>query len=140
MIDTLTPEFVVGIPPDPEPGVLYVSMEYATSVHLCPCGCGLKVVLPLNPAQWRLCYDGETISLSPSVGNWQYPCRSHYWIRHNQVHWAGAWSDAQIERGRRRDAADLERYHRGPRQTEAKDAFPRELSGWWSRLKRWSRR
>ena len=30
-------------------------------------------------------YDGETVSLSPSIGNFQFPCKSHYWIRENRV-------------------------------------------------------
>jgi hypothetical protein len=42
------------------------------------CGCGKKVVLPLHPTHGKLTYDGETVSLSPSVGNWSFPCESHY--------------------------------------------------------------
>lgn len=137
MSDLLIPEFVVGIPRRPEPGVLYVSMEYATTVHLCPCGCGIQVVLPLSPAQWRLSYDGESVSLSPSVGNWQFPCRSHYWIRNSRIHWSTTWSDAQIKRGRRRDAEDLERHYAPPGHSEGRPrASQRGPIAWWSRLMR----
>ena len=34
-------------------------------------------------------FDGRTISLNPSIGNWSYPCRSHYWIKGNRVVWDG---------------------------------------------------
>ena len=81
----LTHEFVDFIPDRPEPGVLYVSIRYATAVHLCACGCGNKAVTPLTPKDWKLTFDGESISLHPSVGNWGFPCRSHYWIRNDHA-------------------------------------------------------
>jgi len=108
--DTFEPRFVELIPGDIEAGTLYVSMTYATTVHLCACGCGNKVVLPLSPAEWRLTFDGESVSISPSVGNWEYPCRSHYVIRKNRVRWASAWTDEQVRAGRERDQRDLDIY------------------------------
>lgn len=104
-------EFVEFVPSQLEEGKLYVSVEYATAVHLCACGCGNKVVTPLSPAEWQLIYDGDSVSLHPSVGNWQFPCQSHYWVRRNEVRWAAQWSSRKIETGRERDAADLARYH-----------------------------
>ena len=62
-------QFVESVPDELEPGVLYVSMDDAITVHLCACGCSNQVVLPLHPTGWRLIYDGETVSVSPSVGN-----------------------------------------------------------------------
>jgi hypothetical protein len=50
-------------------------------------------------------YDGETVSLDPSVGNWSLPCRSHYWIRRGAVRWAPAWTDEEIEENREGDRA-----------------------------------
>jgi hypothetical protein len=35
-------EFVEFIPKERQEGVLYVSIPYATAVHNCFCGCGLK--------------------------------------------------------------------------------------------------
>ena len=32
--------------------------------------------------------DNGTVSLRPSIGNWQLPCRSHYFIVRNRVVWA----------------------------------------------------
>ncbi|HZO94957.1 MAG TPA: DUF6527 family protein [Candidatus Baltobacteraceae bacterium] len=84
-----TVQFVKSVPETPAPRVLYVSMEFATAVHLCGCGCGNEVVTPLSRRNgWKLLYDGETVSLSPSVGNWSFPCRSHYFITENKVLWA----------------------------------------------------
>ncbi|MHB1991398.1 DUF6527 family protein [Metallibacterium scheffleri] len=78
-------------------------MEYGTVVHSCCCGCGLEVVTPLTPTDWHLSYDGEAISLRPSVGNWNFPCQSHYVITRNRVFESGHWSKEQIEAEQRRD-------------------------------------
>lgn len=77
-------EFVHYMPKELNQGVLYVSMEYSLVMHLCACGCGEKVATPLSPEDWKLTYDGESVSLSPSVGNWEFSCQSHYWIRKNK--------------------------------------------------------
>jgi Family of unknown function (DUF6527) len=71
-------QFVEFMPKLLDDGVLYVSMTYATASHRCFCGCGMKVVTPLSPTDWRLTFDGDSLSLHPSIGNWSYPCRSHY--------------------------------------------------------------
>ncbi len=71
-----------------EPDALYVSMTYATAIHKCACGCDNETVTPLAPDEWSLRYDGETISLTPSIGNSGLKCTSHYWIRGNRIVWA----------------------------------------------------
>ena len=101
-------EFVEYVPRDLEEGVLYVSIPFATAVHRCPCGCGNKVVTPITPTGWHLLFDGEAVSLTPSIGNWALPCRSHYWIRSNGIQWAGAWTDKMVAAGQLRDNRDLE--------------------------------
>jgi hypothetical protein len=78
-------EFVEQIPERLNDGVLYVSMSFGTVVHKCACGCGSEVVTPLSPTDWKLTFDGESISLHPSIGNWSFACRSHYWITNGQV-------------------------------------------------------
>jgi hypothetical protein len=70
----------------------------------------MKVVRPIRPTGWRLTYDGDTVSLHPSVGNWSYPCRSHYWIRSNHAIPAGPMPQEAIESGRRRDCAAKDAY------------------------------
>ena len=103
--------FVEHIPERLEPGVLYVSMEYATSAHSCCCGCGEEVVTPFTPTDWKMTFDGETISLRPSIGNWTLKCRSHYVIDRGKVIEAGPWRDEQVEAERRRDRAAKARFY-----------------------------
>ena len=101
----LAHRFVDHIPERLEPGELYISIPFATAVHLCACGCGHEVVTPLSPTDWKMTFDGESISLHPSIGNWSFPCQSHYWIRNNRVRRAPRWSAEQITAGRDRDRA-----------------------------------
>ena len=42
------------------------------------------MVTPLKPTDWKLTFDGKTITLYPSIRNWNFACRSHYWIRNNR--------------------------------------------------------
>jgi hypothetical protein len=86
-IQELKVVFTDSIPIDLVDGFLYISMEYCMAKHKCPCGCGLTVITPILPKRWHLYYDGETISLSPSIGNYQF-CGSHYFIRKNKIVWA----------------------------------------------------
>jgi len=96
----LIPEFVINIPAEIEIGVLYISMHYATAVHRCCCGCGNEVVTPLSPRDWKLYFDGEGITLQPSIGNSSFACRSHYFIRGNRITWMLPMSDRDIEAAR----------------------------------------
>jgi hypothetical protein len=102
-ISQFTPHFVENIPEALEPGVLYVSMTLASAIHLCACGCGREVITPLSPTDWKLCFDGENVSLDPSIGNWSFPCHSHYWIRRGKVRWSRLWSAEEIADGRVHD-------------------------------------
>jgi len=72
--ETLRHEFVEHIPEELEEGVLYVSITYATAAHKCACGCGREVITPFTPTDWKMTFDGETISLAPSIGNWNFEC------------------------------------------------------------------
>ena len=104
--DRLVTRHVEFIPEDLLPGVLYVSDRYQTATHLCCCGCGKEVVTPLNPAKWRLREAGGEVSLSPSIGNWEFPCQSHYWIEAGRVEWARAFSQDRIRAVQARDRRD----------------------------------
>lgn len=109
----LAHRFVEHVPERLDPGVLYISMEYGTVAHSCCCGCGEEVVTPLTPTDWKMTYDGETVSLHPSVGSWTLPCRSHYVIKQGKVIEAGSWTEAQIAAERRRDRAAKARFYGG---------------------------
>jgi hypothetical protein len=89
------------VPKALESGILYVSEEFGACLHLCACGCGTKVSTPIGPTDWALEETQAGPTLAPSVGNWQFPCKSHYYIRGGQIVWAGAWTPEQIKSGRR---------------------------------------
>lgn len=134
-------EFVELIPEELEQGTLYVSIRFATASHLCCCGCGNKVVTPIRPTDWKLIFDGKAISLDPSIGNWNFPCQSHYWIRNNRVDWAPQWSQEQIERGRLRDR-QAKQDHFGATETSPETGIKRPKAStskrtWWQAAKEW---
>jgi hypothetical protein len=106
--------------------MLYVCIPYTTVVHRCCCGCGREVVTPLGPTDWRVTFDGETVSLEPSIGNWSFPCRSHYWIVRNRVRWARTWTSAEIDAGRSSNALAKARGFDavGSRGTDGRPATP----------------
>jgi hypothetical protein len=112
-VDRLRPRFVEEMPDDLDEGVIYVSLEHRSMLHLCACGCGSEVVLPLTPLDWRLTYDGEDVSLAPSIGSWNLPCRSHYFVERGRVRWTGGMSAVQVEALRRDD-----RRRRGHREED----------------------
>lgn len=96
-------QFVDMVPDKLGEGVLYVSLEYCTAVHKCFCGCGKEVATPFSPTDWQLTFDGDVVSLAPSIGNWSYPCRSHYWLRGNRIQWCAEMPLSMINAGRARD-------------------------------------
>lgn len=106
----LTHEFVEYIPEVLRERTLYISIRFATAVHKCLCGCGSEVVTPLSPRDWKLVFDGETVSLDPSIGNWSFPCQSHYWIRRNKVVWARQWSKREIQAVRADERGEYANY------------------------------
>jgi hypothetical protein len=84
----LEPVFVEGFMPEKlEQGKLYISEEYWPVLHLCCCGCGKVTSTPIGIEGWKLTVTDKKVTLSPSVGNFQYPCKSHYFIRDNKVVW-----------------------------------------------------
>ena len=91
--------------------VLYISMDYATAAHSCCCGCGEQVVTPFTPHDWQMTFDGETISIWPSIGNWDYACHSHYVVRRSRVIEADPWSDEEIGAGRVKDREAKKRFY-----------------------------
>jgi hypothetical protein len=107
---TVQHKFVEFMPDQIEEGILYVSMEYCTAIHKCVCGCGNEVVTPISPTDWQLTFDGKSISLSPSIGNWSFDCKSHYWIDKNQIRHADRWTNDEIDFGRKNDKKKKKKY------------------------------
>ena len=104
-------KFIELVPPVLEEGVLYISIEYCSAIHKCVCGCGNKVVTPISPTEWQLTFDGKSVSLHPSIGNWNFECKSHYWIIKNKVKFARKWSDDEIEEGKKEEAKLKAQYY-----------------------------
>lgn len=125
-------KFVEFIPENIEQGTLYISMQYATAMHKCACGCGNIVVTPFSPTDWKLLFNGDSVSLSPSIGNWSFPCRSHYFIRNDQVDWCSAWSKKQIQNGREADKKLKNEYYNQLRNNK-KEPFIKVL---WLNIKK----
>jgi hypothetical protein len=107
---TLQHKFVEFIPDTIEEGVIYISIEYCTAIHKCVCGCGNEVVTPLSPTDWSIEFDGDSVSLSPSIGNWNFKCKSHYWIKKNKIRMARKWSQDEIHNERYCDKLNKTKY------------------------------
>lgn len=116
------------IPKVLEPGILYVAEELGAAAHLCACGCGTKVRTPLSPVDWALSVTPWGPTLYPSIGNWQQPCQSHYWIRNGEVRWAERWGAEEIAAGRERDEGRARQYFEG-RARRARNRVLGELLG-----------
>jgi hypothetical protein len=131
-------EFAEFIPERLEAGVVYVSMPYAMAVHRCFCGCGAKVVTPITPTDWQLTFDGDSVSLDPSVGSWSLACRSHYWLKGGTVVWAAEWDQKMIDRERARDRREKLNYYSRPNVgAPNSDAAERPATSFWRRAVRY---
>jgi hypothetical protein len=108
-----------------ESGVLYVSEEFGAVAHLCACGCGEKVRTPLGPTEWKFDESREGPTLYPSIGNWQKPCKSHYWIKGGKVIWASAWTSGQVIAGRKSEEERAQTYY------STKDHEMNIFQKWW---------
>jgi hypothetical protein len=143
--EELEHEFVDQLPDELNEGVLYVSMEFGTAAHLCCCGCGTRVLTPLRPNRWRMTFDGERIWLCPSIGNWNFDCKSHYWVQGSKVRWAAQMSPEEVKAIRERSregwvppaasaTAPLERTRDEPDDGRAEPKGGRKR-GRWERVK-----
>ena len=115
----IRPEFVESAPNQLSDGVIYISDRFHTALHKCCCGCGREVVTPLNPAGWSYIRKGGTVTLKPSIGNWSFPCKSHYLIIRNEVVWASKMSVRQIAAVKARDERDQQEYITRSNQAKA---------------------
>lgn len=136
-VSKLDHRFVEFLPDELDDGVLYISTTYATAQHNCCCGCGERVTTPLSPTDWSLTFDGRTVSLHPSIGNWSLPCQSHYWIQRSKIVWAPRLTRDQIGAGRTRDRKTKAAYYAADDES-ATDERPVTMpaASWWRRLLR----
>lgn len=130
-IDRLAHQFVTYVPEILDEGVLYISMQYRVSAHLCCCGCRERVVTPLGPAQWVMTFDGATISLRPSIAAGR--CNSHYVIRGGSVHWLRPLTEHERDIATREDLlASTQSYGGAGKKAEevASRSMARGARGW----------
>lgn len=93
-------EFVDKIPSNLEDGILYVCISCNVIIHRCVCGCGERTVTPIDKKYgWIMKYDGQAITLRPSIGNFSIPCRSHYYITDNNVEWLESYQHKNNKKG-----------------------------------------
>ena len=126
-------------------GVICISIPYATVVHKCACGCGNEVITPLSPTDWKLTFDGESVTLFPSIGNWTFDCRSHYWITNNRIEWSYQLSESEIRDRRIVDKLNKTKYYEDhiasePRVVANQGTNRGTQRSWsisWRRVKQW---
>ena len=119
--------WVEDMPPVLQPHTFYISTQHRLTEHLCACGCGAEISLPLGPSEWRIDGYGACVSLHPSVGNWRLPCKSHYVIHNSTTQWRETWTDQEIAAGRTHD--------RNAKDREI--AANRRRKHWWLRTWYW---
>lgn len=141
-VDRLKPHYLTQFPEQLQEGILYISEEFSLTAHKCCCGCQEDVVLKLGPAKWHLTKEPDSsVSLYPSVGNWKYACRSHYWIENNEVLDAGPMSAGTIKRVQRRDRVERQQYleqYASATEQEHQDGWKRityAIQRGWRRVK-----
>lgn len=123
MIDKIKLLHVEFLPKELEPEILYVSIEFGVAGHICPCGCGSKIITPLGGTEWKFLEIKGEASLYPSIGNWQLPCRSHYWIRKGKVKWSYSWSDERIAKGYEAEEEKRKAYYNKLYEKNKEDNF-----------------
>jgi hypothetical protein len=132
------------IPEELQAGILYVSRDGDVAGHLCACGCGKEVITPLSPTDWSLTLTRQGATLNPSIGNWAFPCRSHYFISSGNVIWAKDMANKTIAKGRQLSRMQKQSYYdklNNPpsaiKDVEHKAQPPKQQQGYLQRLATW---
>ena len=131
----MTPEFVEYIPANGDDlisGNVYISMKHGMVVYRCPCGCEGLSEFMLDPIRYRMEYDGINVSFYPSIGISYLKCRSHYWIRDNQIQWCAPMEDWEIDKARRRELASALEVRDREKSKGIRQMWSRFVS-WWER-------
>ncbi len=139
-LDKIRHEFTDFVPEEVKEGVLYISIPYATATHMCACGCREIVVTPIGPTDWTLTWDGYTVTIQPSIGNWSLPCKSHYVIKKNRIIWGKKWSELEIKRGRVADRMAKDKYYGESQRQKTTDKDVKQSGGLIHRILMWFRR
>lgn len=127
-IDCFTFEFCDFIPEVLEEGKVYLAPQHCACLHLCACGCGEEVSTPISKTEFSYSIDNGLISLSPSIGNHDFPCNSHYFIKDGRVRWSYRMDLEEIEAGRT--------YDRKLKAEYLRPTLTRRISRWLSARRR----
>ena len=125
------------MPKELRPGVLYVAEEFGAAAHLCACGCGVKVRTPLGPVDWTLIVTARGPTIRPSIGNWQFPCQSHYWIVDGTVLWSDPWTPEEIAAGRNGERLRAQSYFEARADERARRSLRGRARRLWNALLGW---
>lgn len=118
------------LPKELEEGFLYVSEEFGVAGHLCPCGCKNKIITPLDKTEWSFKEIMNKPTLYPSIGNWQLPCKSHYWIIEGIIEWSYPWSEEQIIEGREAEDEKRKAYYDKLEKKQVKKSIIKQIFDW----------
>lgn len=126
-------QFVEFVPEKLEQGTLYISREYNSASHLCACGCGREVVTIIGPADSSITCNSRGVTISTSIGNSNFPCKSHYWIKDNRILWESPMTPQLTALSRARDKAAKKRVYGTPRTDTpfAPSSITHKLKSWW---------
>lgn len=67
------------MPDKKEFGKIYYSPEFNGAGHLCLCGCGHDVYIPIKEGEWTLNENNGKVTITPSLLQ-RFDCKSHYII------------------------------------------------------------
>ncbi|MGX9120463.1 DUF6527 family protein [Mesorhizobium sp. BHbsci] len=81
------------IPSQMREGIVYHTEEFELAGLLCACGCGHRITL-LVPDSHNVWDEGGYVTIRPSIGVFDAPCKSHYIISAGDVQWLPGFSGA----------------------------------------------
>lgn len=71
------------IPNELQVGKFYYSEMYQTATHICPCGCGQHIPIPIKEGEWQI-LNKEKLTVVPSFQQ-RMKCMAHYVITDGYV-------------------------------------------------------
>jgi hypothetical protein len=113
--------------------VIWPRREMVCLTGASTCGCGNKIITPIGPINWSFNEIDGKPTLCPSLGNWQLPCRSHYWITKGVIEWSYQWSDEQIEVGRKAEEKRRKSYYNKLNHKRRKQSIIFRIVNWFFR-------
>ena len=86
---------------------------------------------PLDPSEWSFKETNNKPTLYPSIGNWQIPCKSHYWITDGIIEWSYEWSEEEIIAGRNAEERKRKVYYKDLQSKQTKKSIFKRIIDWF---------